>query len=1124
MKKTIAYNLHFCFFLLSWLITTRATQAQAEEVIIPNKILIKLDASVKAQLVTYQRTQHSSLPITGESQLDQLNRRYGVERIRRVFPASARFETAHRRFGLHLWYEITFGDTLSTEVEQLLAQYQHSPSVALAEPLSLRKLDEHPALAIESGIFSDDPHFTDQWHYHNTGQSGGTPLADIRLPAAWAIERGTPQVIVAIIDGGIDTRHEDLQGAMWVNPAEQNGTPNIDDDGNGYIDDVYGYGFGNERSRIAANHHGTHVAGTVGAVSGNGIGVAGVAGGSGVGDGVRLMSCAVFGSGSQGGFPEAFVYAADHGAVIAQNSWGGGEKSILLEDAIRYFTERAGYDNSNENFARNRQIGPMAGGLVVFAAGNNSSEDPESAYPASLPSVFSVAATDHNDQRSDFSNYGNWVDIAAPGSDVLSTSPSNTYRLLSGTSMACPQVSGVAALLISHYQQPGLNPAHIRALLVDSTDPMDEANPRYIGKLGRGRLNAYRALTREQALPPGAITDVVAWAQTYDRVLLRWTASGGDSTQGVAAHYDLRYATFPITTQNFSQATGVVINRPPHPSGTADTVVVDSLSPTTTYYFALKTRDLLSNTSLLSNIATATTLAPPVISVQPASVAVVLEAGTAVNDTIVIANTTGRSTLSFSTITEASWLQVADHSDTVAAGSQVPIVLTMDARPLSEGQYQDTLFVDSNDPAAPRMIVPVQITVMGIPQLMVSSPEIHWKEVWLTATPTAPLTIRNIGTGTLTITRLTTGLPEFQVDTSALVLAPGAHHTVTLTFSPTTLGAFADVLALQSDDPQQPVHEITLSAIVISPPPFIIEPGILTIALTEGEVTKHAIRLRSRSSDTLTWTLATNDSPGKPTWWEMTPSTGRLAPQDIDTIQLVVDATLLSEGIYRDTILFWLGNDRSSDTSLPVTLRIAEKIVPLTITNALPEQQLVLSDTVYQLDVASYVHPNDGQTLHYTAISQAPDLLQVTVDSSRLFLTPQKVGTTTVEVTIRDAFDQETYAYFQVVVIPSGTPEVANPIDTVLMISQENEPSLNLISYPNPSDDWMTAQYDLSQVGSIQLTLHDEYGRFICTLVAQRQAVGQHTVRYRVADLPAGIYFLRLLTQSEAMIHKIVVL
>ena len=996
---------------------------------IPHKILVKLDATVTDRLVRFQRVQHLLSPMSSESPLGELNQRYGVQEIRRAIPTSSRFEQAHRQFGLHRWYEITFDDTLTTEVQQLLIKYRNHPAVAVAEPLYLRSLNEQAAPTTVNTVFTDDPRWAEQWHYYNTGQSGGTPSADINLPAAWAVERGDARVIVAVIDEGVDTRHEDLKDAMWVNTAEQEGIVGVDDDGNGYADDVYGYGFGDDEGRIVADEHGTHVAGTIGAVSDNGVGVAGIAGGSGAGDGVRLMSCAVFGTGGQGGFPAAFVYAADHGAVIAQNSWGGGRESAALEDAIRYFTERAGYDNSNQRFSQNIQTGPMAGGLVVFAAGNGNTTNQQQAYPASLASVLTVAATDHRDQRAEFSNYGPWIDLSAPGTEVLSTAPSDTYQQLSGTSMACPHVSGVAALLVSRYQQPGLRPATVRRLLMASTDPIDALNPRYEGQLGAGRLNAYRALTQDQAIAPGAVTTLTAQTLAHDQVLLQWTASGGDGAEGTAAHYELRYATTPITAQNFDKATEFLINRAPQPSGTPDSTVVHGLTSATTYYFALRTRDLLGKPSPLSEIPLATTLPPPKISRLPASLTLSGKVGETVNSSLTIDNTAGLSELSFSLVvpSENDWLAVDNNAGSVPAGGQTEVSLTIAGDRLPEGTYQSTLTILSNDPAKPRIEVPITITMIGIPQLRVSPRKIGPDSIWLaTERQQIPITISNSGSGTLDITRLSTTGTFFQPDTLRLQLPPGARHTLMVNFTPTTVGTFEGVLTLQSNDLQRPAEQISLSVTVVPPPLWTVAPSAITVDLTQGEMIERQLQLNSHTEQVATWTATSTQGV---LWWSVTPATGR-GGSEPTMLQLTLSAAQLSAGEYRDVIRFQDKAGEATPFLLPVTLRVAEKIVPLSIPTTLPDQRLALSDTTYQINLADYVNHDEAADLRYSATDDA-GLIQLRVNGSQLGLTPQQLGTTTVQLTIEDDTQVVQTSFRVTVVVPNRRPTTETLPDTL---------------------------------------------------------------------------------------------
>jgi subtilisin family serine protease len=553
--------------------------------------------------------------------------------IKRIFPAGSNFEIALTHYGLHLWYEIKFDSTV--HVEQALRKFRELEQIELVTPrqiikavepvLNLKMSDSEKSLEnARTKANVNDPFFQYQWSYDNTGQSQGTPGADIRLKKAWDIQMGNPDVIVAVIDAGIDITHLDLKNALWKNTKE---IPNngIDDDNNGYADDIHGWDFANNSSTILPGSHGTHVAGTIGAITNNTIGVAGIAGGLGSANGIRLMTLDIFGGldyGDDEAPAIAMIYAANHGAVISQNSWGiFGGTSQLLEDAINYFIERAGYDNTNANFEKNIQIGPMAGGIVLFASGNDNSSDPNSNYPSRLPQVLSVASTDHHDKKSNFSNFGPWVDIAAPGTEVLSTWPSNNYFTISGTSMACPHVSGVAALIISEYGGEGFTPDQVKQRLLMSADAIDFENPSYIGKLGAGRLNAYHALLPLNDIAPAQITSLEVTQIKFNTVTLQWKATGESGTVGTASRYELRYSTSPIDDSNFNQAIPATPMIRPREAGTTEVFDVKKLEFNTTYYFALKAIDPFRNISPISNIVSASIPAPPdvVFTFQPLS-------------------------------------------------------------------------------------------------------------------------------------------------------------------------------------------------------------------------------------------------------------------------------------------------------------------------------------------------------------------------------------------------------------------------------------------------------------------------------------------------------------------------
>lgn len=285
----------------------------------------------------------------------------------------------------------------------------------------------------------NDPMYSQQWGLNNTGQTGGTIDMDIDAPEAWEVTTGSSNTIVAVIDTGVDYNHPDLAANIWNNVAEVGGLPGVDDDGNGYVDDFHGYDFANNDNNPMDDHsHGTHVAGTVAALGNNGIGVTGVAWDAQI---MAVKFLDAQGNGTTANAVEAIDYAVDNGAVIANASWGGNEPfSQTMYDAI------AAAGEADQVFVAG------AGNGNFIGIGQDNDFNPF--YPASfdLDNIISVAAIDHVGNRAIFSNYGaTSVDIGAPGVNILSTKPGSSYQTLSGTSMATPHVTGVAALLRSEF-------------------------------------------------------------------------------------------------------------------------------------------------------------------------------------------------------------------------------------------------------------------------------------------------------------------------------------------------------------------------------------------------------------------------------------------------------------------------------------------------------------------------------------------------------------------------------------------------------------------------------------------------------------------------------------------------
>lgn len=354
---------------------------------------------------------------------------------------------------------------LRIDAPSAIRRLERNPDVLYAEP----NYRFHIAEASRNPVVPDDFDLPRQWSFHNTGQTGGQSGADIDAPHAWQLSTGDKRVVAAVIDTGVDYYHPDLAANIWLNTGEIAGN-GIDDDNNGYIDDERGYDFVSQDSDPMDDHsHGTHVAGIIGASGNNKIGVTGVCWK------IRLMAVKAFdenGDGDLAGIIAAIHYAVNNGAQIINGSWGGPERSRALEDAIAE--------------ANN------AGVLFVAAAGNEKNATP--LYPAAYSSVLAVAATDHNDQRAAFSSFGAFVDVAAPGDTIYSTVPNNRYDYLSGTSMAAPLVSGLAALILARH--PEFSHREIENIIRNTADPI--TTDKYIGS---GRINAYRALQVNAPLP-----------------------------------------------------------------------------------------------------------------------------------------------------------------------------------------------------------------------------------------------------------------------------------------------------------------------------------------------------------------------------------------------------------------------------------------------------------------------------------------------------------------------------------------------------------------------------------------------------------------------------------------------
>ncbi len=426
----------------------------------PGMVIVKFKSAFRGAL------QKSSVNLP---QLSAAFLKYGVMRTTQMYPNAVRsFAANGSEIDIARMYRIEFAGT--ADPLAVAKEFAQMPEVEYADPEIIHTLAMVP----------NDPMYTQQYH-----------LQRIAAPQAWDITTGDPNVVIAIVDTGVDWQHPDLKANIWVNPGEDinhdgkftaadlNG---VDDDGNGYIDDVIGIDFvgssadkgpnyyDNDPTPTArGNPHGTHVAGIAAAVGNNGVG------GTGVAFTCKFMPVKCTSDMGENGISRGYdgiVYAADMGAKIINCSWGGGGYTKSEEERIQYAISK--------------------GALVVAAAGNDGTEEDFSS-PAAYKGVLSVANTNANDVKDPSSTYGSWIDIAAPGTNILSTVPSGGYTYMTGTSMASPCAAGVAALVKSHF--PSYTPQQVAEQVRITSDNIDAKNPLYVHRIGFGRVNPYRALT-----------------------------------------------------------------------------------------------------------------------------------------------------------------------------------------------------------------------------------------------------------------------------------------------------------------------------------------------------------------------------------------------------------------------------------------------------------------------------------------------------------------------------------------------------------------------------------------------------------------------------------------------------
>lgn len=456
MKKLLTF---FTAFLFSVMIVAQTNDANYQD----GKIWFKLKDSYRFS-ASPLNAKDNFVPFEALPFIKKIEKAYQLKALSLPFAAAKNSKILQRT------YLLEFSDFAN--VNQILSDLRLSGAVEYAEKVPM---DKHC-------LTPNDPSYSSQWG-----------LSMINASTAWNYFSSGSTISVAIVDDAIERTHPDLAASLWINTGDNN-TNGIDDDGNGYIDDINGYDVGsndnNPNPTTSAYDHGTHVAGIVGARSNNSIGVASI------GFSVKLMCVKSTSSSSSvtNGY-DGVVYAAVNRANVINMSWGGTGSSITAQNVIDFAYAQ--------------------GCILVAAAGNSDVNTPF--YPAAYNNVISVAATTSSDTKASFSNYGNWVDVSAPGNNIYSTTVLGTYGNKSGTSMASPMVAGLCGLMLS--LNPSLTQADITNCLLSTADNIDAMNPTYIGDLGSGRIDANAAMQ--------CVSTTLAWAPVADFVANVTTVSAG---------------------------------------------------------------------------------------------------------------------------------------------------------------------------------------------------------------------------------------------------------------------------------------------------------------------------------------------------------------------------------------------------------------------------------------------------------------------------------------------------------------------------------------------------------------------------------------------------------------------
>ncbi|MFH1843834.1 MAG: S8 family serine peptidase [bacterium] len=916
----------------------------------------------------------------------------------------------------------------------------------------------------------------------------------------------------------MDLDHPDLRDNLYRNMDEipENG---IDDDGNGYVDDVCGWNaVSGGNNPDDDDGHGTTIAGIIGAVGDNGFGVAGLSWD------VQILPIkwSVGVTGSVDDVAACILYALAMDVDLMNCSFGRAVEASIIREAF------AKVDS--------------AGILAVCAAGNDRRDiDLETPfYPAGyeFPTIVSVAASDDLDELAYFSNWGaESVDLAAPGLRIFSSLPGGDFGLYddiilgahgSGTSFSVPFVVGALALMMERF--PDLDHAALKARLLATVDPLPDLAGRMVSG---GRLNAFLAVADPDDTPPAAIDDLVVDEVASNWAVLQWTATGDDGHTGMASSYEIRYATAPLTAASFPAATLLASPPDPLPEGALETVVVPGLAVDSPYYFAVKAYDewgsygVPGQVSPLSNVAMATTLGQPQIEVTVTELVAQVSQHGYRNEALIIANT-GAGILDFriEPWVGCHWIEASPDTGSVPAGLARKVGVIIRATGLACGEHSGGLIITGNDPGQPQLEIPVFITVVGPPDVALDPDGLQLEPMVVGSTVSGDVLVRNLGCEPLEVGGVLTDQSSFLVsDPGGFTLQPGEDRRLTISFRPLRLGTVSGRLGLVCNDPDEPAPSIPLTGSGVTPAAIELAPDTVSISLLTGSSGVRPLTLKNRGGYPLQFSLFTE--PLVP-WAVPVPASGSVAPGDSLTVQVRFRAFDFCNP-YRSTQLMVASNDPVNGLlSLPTVL----EVIPAADIDTEPFEidfgeypvGAPVPSIRYLTVTNSGCHPYD---LNITELSTAHPVF--TVDTRLFSLEPGESHEVPVGFLPTNGID-----YFTRLSIRSDDPDeglitvslhgtgVGNGSDDQDQVHVPTADGPVLYNVPNPFNPRTEFRFFLPRAGRVEIRIFDLRGALVKKLDGGERAAGGGGLvwngRDRVgAPVASGTYVYRLYLDGQTV-------